>query len=128
MRNDFIVVRGRSYGRERVMVYRGPQSVQLINGYRYRRSDGSLSSPRQAGHSALSAGRSTTVARRCMLGSIVNPRKRAETGTGTIVTSVTRARGGAFLKAEMNAVRRLAGACAWIVTPDDVLATLPVIR
>jgi len=37
------------------MVNRGPQLVQLMNGYPYRRSPGSLSSRRQSAHMALSA-------------------------------------------------------------------------
>ena len=43
-----MVVRSRSYGKSSMIVKRGPQSVQLVKGYSYRRSWGSSNSARQA--------------------------------------------------------------------------------
>jgi len=43
-----MVVLGRSYGISEMMVKRGPQFVQLVNGYRKRRSLGSKSSRLQS--------------------------------------------------------------------------------
>ena len=54
--NAAIVVRARSYGASRAIVNRGPQFVQLVNGYRYRRSAGSRISCRHAAHVARSGG------------------------------------------------------------------------
>ena len=53
--NGAIVVSGRSYGTSRTMVNRGPQLVQLMNGYPWRRSAGSASSRRQSAQVAVSA-------------------------------------------------------------------------
>src|SRR5579859_5344252 len=55
------------------MVNRGPQLVQLMNGYRNRLSPGSRHSARQSAHTALSA--DTSAVRRApgALGAIVNP-------------------------------------------------------
>ena len=56
------MVSGLSYGTSRTMVNRGPQLVQLMNGYRNLRSAGSDSSRRQSAHVAVSA--ATRVLRR----------------------------------------------------------------
>ena len=55
MVNGAIVVSGRSYGTSRTMVNLGPQLVQLMNGYLWRRSAGSASSRRQSAQVAVSA-------------------------------------------------------------------------
>src|SRR5512135_2694825 len=55
MGKSAMVVLGRSYGMSLIMVKRGPQCVQLINGYRYRLSLGLKSSRSQSGQMAISA-------------------------------------------------------------------------
>src|SRR3989338_8913840 len=49
-----MVVCPRSYGRDSMMEYLGPQWVQLVKGYKYLLSDGSNISPRHSGHVARS--------------------------------------------------------------------------
>src|SRR5450759_914993 len=48
-----IVVYGRSYGMSRMMVYRGPQLVQLVKAYPNRRLRGSVQSARHWAHVAM---------------------------------------------------------------------------
>jgi len=51
-----MVVAGRSYGTSRTIVKRGPQFVQLVNAYPYRRFDGSRISARHSPQVARSGG------------------------------------------------------------------------
>ena len=55
------------------MVNRGPQFVQLVNGYRWRRSAGSASSRRHSGHVAMSGGIVERAIPSRRLARIVNP-------------------------------------------------------
>ena len=96
MVNGAIVVSGRSYGTSRTMVNRGPQLVQLMNGYSWRRSAGSASSRRQSAQVAVSA--ETRVRRSPVWLSLAAMTKDAER-TGRRARVVTRsilASGGAW--------------------------------
>ena len=54
MANTRMVVFFLSYGTALVIEYLGPQFVQLMNGYRYRRSAGSNISRKQSGQTEMS--------------------------------------------------------------------------
>jgi hypothetical protein len=54
MVKPFMVVLALSYGIDSIMLKRGPQFVQLANGYRYRLFEGSKISRRQSGQVAIS--------------------------------------------------------------------------
>ncbi len=60
-----------------MIVARGPQLVQLVNGYRYRRSVGSSSSRMQSSQVAMSGGKSRSVEATDSLSSIVKPEPAA---------------------------------------------------
>src|SRR5215218_9448175 len=76
------------------MVNRGPQLVQLMNGYRWRRSAGSASSRRQSAQVAVSGETSVWRSPPARLSAIANP--DAPVGSsGVAVTRSITARGGA---------------------------------
>jgi hypothetical protein len=68
-----IVVFARSYGIARRTVNRGPQFVQVMNGWRWRRSSGSNSSLRHSSHVAASAGTRVVAVPAVRLAAIANP-------------------------------------------------------
>jgi hypothetical protein len=75
MENSSIVVLCLSYGSPVMMEKRGPQLVQLMNGYRKRLSRGSFNSARQSSHIPISghispAGFSLSVRLSCMLNEV----------------------------------------------------------
>lgn len=75
------------------MVNRGPQFVQLVNGYRWRRSAGSANSRRHPGQVAMSGGIVERASPSRRLARIVNP----GTPVGAALRTerrVTRAAGG----------------------------------
>ena len=75
------------------MVNLGPQFVQLVNGYRWRRSAGSASSRRHPGHVAMSGGIVERAIPSRRLDRIVNPGTPVDAVLRT-ERRVTRAAGG----------------------------------
>src|SRR6476659_5906745 len=67
-----MVVAGRSYGTSRTIVKRGPQFVQLVNAYPYRRFDGSRISARHSPQVARSGGIETSSPSLSRLATITN--------------------------------------------------------
>src|SRR6266487_1212985 len=107
------------------MVNRGPQLVQLMNGYPNRRSAGSASSARQSSQVALSA--ETSARRRPVwsLAAIANP--AAPVGTiAAAVTRSTRASGGACVSSSpRNCSTHAAAPSTSAKTPSTSLPTHP---
>src|ERR1019366_7754288 len=79
-----MVVCGRSYGISRMMVYRGPQLVQLVKAYPYRRLCASAMSVRQASQVAMSGETNANLPVSATLGRMRNSRSPAG---GTEVTA-----------------------------------------
>ena len=108
-----------------MIVNRGPQLVQLMNGYRYRRSAGSASSDRQSAQVAVSAG---TRARRGPPGSLGTMAKLAAPSgaSGRAVTRSTLASGGASRSSERRNSLTASGAPSTSAkTPSTSLPTRP---
>jgi hypothetical protein len=127
MVNGAIVVSGRSYGTSRTMVNRGPQLVQLMNGYSWRRLAGSLSSARQSAQVAVSA--EIRVRRSPVWLSLAAMTKDAER-TGRRALVVTRsilASGGASPSSRpRNSATAACGPSTSANTPSRSLPTSPV--
>src|SRR5665647_1198163 len=100
------------------MVNRGPQFVQLVNGYRWRRSAGSASSRRQAGQAAMSGGIVERAIPSRRLARIVNPGTPVGAALWT-ERRVTRAAGGI---SEPKRTRNRESAAA---SPSTWMTTLP---
>jgi len=123
-----IAVRARSYGRSSTMVARGPQSVQLRNGYRWRRSAGSNSSRRQAGQVARSGATSRGPGGTVPADSRTRnaPTGTAPAGTSSARTVVTCAAGGTSTGSRSRNDANAAGAPpARITTCPPALRTYP---
>src|SRR4030042_1582911 len=86
-------VLGRSYGISSIMVYRGPQFVQLIKGYRYRKSLGEKSSFKQSSQMDMSGEMSVDCSLFFRLEAMPNDVSPLP-GTSHAETSVMWARGG----------------------------------
>ena len=116
-----IVVAGRSYGTDTTIVYRGPQSVQLVNGYRWRRSVGSATSAMHAEHGAVSTLTGTAGAPCSSLCSIAEPGVRRRPARSTAeTTSSTRASGGASSRSETASASIVDG------SPSTSMSTPPL--
>ena len=81
-----MLVRSRSYGRERRMVRRGPQQVQFMKGCRYLRFVGSNSSRLQSSQMAMS-GETKIAPLVCSLSLIAKPSYAPASAAGTSTTS-----------------------------------------
>ena len=115
-----IVVAGRSYGTDTTIVYRGPQSVQLVNGYRWRRSVGSATSAMHAEHGAVSTLTGTAGAPCSSLCSILNPESAPTGSIDAETTSSTRASGGASSRSETASASIVDG------SPSTSMSTPPL--
>ena len=105
--------------------YRGPQFVQFVNGYRYRRLSGSIISARQSGHAAMS-GRTTAVllpeSSLCLISKPEYP-----TGSRCVLSRLCiKARGGVSSDSRnMNRLSCEGAPSTSIVTPCGELFTQP---
>ncbi len=118
-----MVVWARSYGSPVTMVKRGPQCVQVMKGWRWRRSAGSASSVRQSGQVATSGETSVRAGPPVREAMMVNPAPPA-TGTSWWSTVSTTASGGASAASRSQNRDTAAGAPSTsATTPSGVLVT-----
>lgn len=125
MAKPAMVVWARSYGTPVTIVKRGPQWVQLTNGWRYRRSAGSASSARQSAQVAESGETSVRAGPPVREARMVN----AVPPTGGISrwwTDSTRASGGAWaaIRSQNRATAEAVPSTS-TTTPSGVLVTCP---
>ncbi len=124
------MVAGRSYGTPRTMVNRGPQFVQLMNGWRYRRSAGSASSARQSSQVAVSGEMSVRFAPPAGLGAMTKPVAPVGATTVAVIRSITASGGASAASAARNASIARPGALdldedAGGVVPDQPAEAVP---
>ncbi len=118
-------MRSRSYGSDETIVKRGPQFVQFVNGYRYRRSAGSESSARHSGQVAMSGGIVERAIPSVRLSRISN-RRAPEGGTFRAEKRVSRAAGGtSFFKRARNRAIEAGSPSARTTTAPGVFVTHP---
>ncbi len=120
-----MVVATRSYGITVAMVKRGPQWVQVMNGWRWRRSPGSASSLRQSAQVAVSGGSWVRPAD-SSVGRMVKESAPPVAGRSSQPTPVTEASGGGC--SDSRSQKRptpSAGPSTSMSTPFAVLLTNP---
>ena len=125
MAKPAIVVSGLSYGTSRTIVNRGPQFVQLMNGYRNLRSAGSDSSRRQSGHVAVSA---ATRVLRCPSGplaTIWNDAAPSGARPVVVIRSIRASGGASVSKTRRNSRTAPGGPSTSANTPSTSLPTRP---
>jgi hypothetical protein len=120
-----MVVSGRSYGAPCAMVKRGPQLVQLVNGYRYLLSLVSNSSRSQSAQVARSGGMETRRSSAEPLRAMENPAGALPSSGRTSNASILAAGGGERRSSASKASSTSGAAKASIDTPAASLRTLP---
>src|ERR1700679_3830781 len=109
----------------RMMVYRGPQWVQLVNGYPKRRFAGSPKSRQHSSHVPASGGTSANAPASSRLPRIEKLASRRTSISETLISLISANLGGSFFSARKNPSSADFRPSISMVTPEEELKTYP---
>src|ERR1700678_1770405 len=110
----------------RMMVYRGPQWVQLVNGYPKRRFAGSPKSRQHSSHVPASGGTSANAPLSSRLSRIENPSPPRTSISETLISFISADLGGSSFSVRNNSSSAGPRPSISMVTPEEELKTNPV--
>ena len=108
-----------------MMVKRGPQFVQVMNGWRWRRSAGSASSRRQSAHVATSGEASVRPARSVVDGPMRKPVPPRGATSMAVMRSTTASGGGSLAQPPLERLDGDGAPSTSTTTPAELFVTEP---
>src|SRR5580658_6698572 len=109
-----------------MMVYRGPQWVQLVNGYPKRRFAGSPKSRQHSSQVPMSGGTSANAPASSRLARMEKPASPWTAISEAVISAISANFGGSSLSVRQNSSSADPRPSISMMTPDDELKTNPV--